>query len=78
MTMFNKHDGGKGDKPILPQDREKFDNNWDRIFKAKKTKEHSQCNGFCGVQECKETPKQNCSRTKQQYPCEVVRPTDNK
>jgi hypothetical protein len=50
--MFNKHDGGKGDKPILPQDREQFDNNWDRIFKAKKKKE--------------------------QYPAEVIRPTDNK
>jgi hypothetical protein len=49
--MFNKHDGGKGDKPILPQDQEAFDNNWDRIFKAKKQKE--------------------------QYPCEVVRPTSN-
>lgn len=48
--MFNRHDGGKGDKPILPQDREKFDNNWDSIFKAKKPKE--------------------------QYPCEVIRPTN--
>ena len=37
--MFNRHDGGKGDKPILPKDREQFDNNWDKIFKAKKTKE---------------------------------------
>jgi hypothetical protein len=37
--MFHKHDGGKGDKQILPQDREKFDNNWDKIFKAKKSKE---------------------------------------
>ena len=33
--MFNRHDGGKGDKPILPQDREKFDSNWDAIFKKK-------------------------------------------
>lgn len=50
--MFKRHDGGKGDKPITPQDKEKFDNNWDRIFKAKKPKE--------------------------QYPAEVIRPTDNK
>ena len=33
--MFHRHDGGKGDKPILPQDKEKFDNNWDTIFKKK-------------------------------------------
>ena len=50
--MFHRHDGGKGDKPILPQDKEKFDNNWDAIFKPKEKKE--------------------------QYPCEVIRPTDNK
>ena len=31
--MFHRHDGGKGDKPILPQDKEKYDNNWDAIFK---------------------------------------------
>jgi hypothetical protein len=34
--MFNKHPGGKGDKPILPKDQKKFDNNWDAIFKKKK------------------------------------------
>lgn len=33
--MFNKHPGGKGDRPILPKDQEKFDNNWDAIFKKK-------------------------------------------
>jgi hypothetical protein len=34
--MFNKHDGGKGDKPILPKDAEQFDKNWDAIFKKPK------------------------------------------
>lgn len=34
--MFNRHPGGKGDRPILPKDSEKFDNNWDTIFKKKK------------------------------------------
>jgi len=34
--MFNKHPGGKGDRPILPKDQEKFDNNWDNIFKRKR------------------------------------------
>lgn len=34
--MFNKHPGGKGDRPILPKDQEQFDNNWDTIFKKKK------------------------------------------
>jgi hypothetical protein len=28
-------DGGKGDKPRPIQDKEKFDSNWDRIFKEK-------------------------------------------
>ena len=55
--MFNKHDGGKGDRPILPKDKEQFDNNWDTIFKKK-----DKCNGFCGEQECKETPRQDCKR----------------
>ena len=31
--MANRHDGGKGDKPILPQNQEQFDKNWDAIFK---------------------------------------------
>ena len=35
----SRHDGGKGDKPIAPQDQETFDNNWDQIFKAKKTED---------------------------------------
>ena len=56
--MFNKHDGGKGDKPILPKDREQFDNNWDAIFNKKK----DTCNGFCGETECKETPRDKCKR----------------
>jgi len=30
--MANRHDGGKGDKPILPQNQEQFANNWDTIF----------------------------------------------
>lgn len=34
--MFNRHPGGKGDRPILPKDSKKFDNNWDAIFKKKK------------------------------------------
>ena len=72
--MFHRHDGGKGDKPILPQDKEKYDNNWDAIFKKKK----DTCNGFCGVTECNETPQNNCKRVAKQYPCEVIRPTDNK
>jgi hypothetical protein len=34
--MFHKHPGGKGDKPILPKDQQKYDNNWDAIFKKPK------------------------------------------
>lgn len=26
------HDGGKGDKQIIPKDQEQFDKNWDNIF----------------------------------------------
>lgn len=37
--MFNKHPGGKGDRPILPKDQEQFDNNWDAIFKKKEKEE---------------------------------------
>ena len=40
--MSNKHDGGKGDKPILPKNREKFDNNWDAIFKKKQPVEEKE------------------------------------
>lgn len=35
------------------------------------------CNGFCGEQECKETPAKDCSRVAKQYPCEVIRATGN-
>ena len=49
--MFNRHDGGKGDKPTPVHDREAYDNNWDKIFNQKKVKE--------------------------QYPCEIIRPTTN-
>ena len=49
--MFNRHDGGKGNKPTPVHDRETYDNNWDKIFNQKKVKE--------------------------QYPCEVIRPTTN-
>ena len=61
--MFHRHDGGKGDKPILPQDKEKFDNNWDAIFKKKQVAE-----------ECVS----DTTTKRVQYPCEVIRPTDNK
>ena len=37
--MFNKHPGGKGDKPILPKDQKTYDNNWNQIFKKKKDDE---------------------------------------
>ena len=43
--MFNKHPGGKGDKPILPKDMEQFDNNWDAIFKKKQ--DTKCCNHEC-------------------------------
>lgn len=44
--MFNRHDGGKGDKPILPKDAEQFDKNWDAIFKKQKQdKQYSQEEG---------------------------------
>jgi hypothetical protein len=33
--MFNKHEGGKGDKPILPKDQKKYEDNWNKIFKQK-------------------------------------------
>jgi hypothetical protein len=45
--MFNKHPGGKGDRPILPKDQEQFDNNWDAIFKKKKVDEAGCCNDNC-------------------------------
>ena len=32
-------DGGKGDKQILPKDKEQFDSNWDNIFKKVGTRE---------------------------------------
>lgn len=35
--MSKRHDGGKGDRPILPKNQEKFDSNWDNIFKKPKT-----------------------------------------
>jgi len=31
--MTNNRDGGKGDKPRPIQNKEKFDSNWDAIFK---------------------------------------------
>ena len=34
--MFNKHQGGKGDRPILPKDQKTYDDNWNQIFKKKK------------------------------------------
>jgi len=49
--MFNKHDGGKGDRPILPKDAEKFNNNWDLIFKKKKKDED--CKGIETEESCK-------------------------
>jgi|GEM_PF-3033451 len=30
---MTKHDGGKGDKQIPPQNLEQFNKNWDTIFK---------------------------------------------
>lgn len=47
---------GKGDIPRPIKDREKFDSNWDNIFKKKHT-----CNGFCGVQECNDN-QDTCNR----------------
>lgn len=40
--MFNRHQGGKGDRPILPKDQKTYDSNWDQIFKKK---QDEQCEG---------------------------------
>jgi hypothetical protein len=33
---MSKHDGGKGDTPIPPQNKDQFDRNWDAIFNKSK------------------------------------------
>lgn len=41
--MFRKPDGaGKGDAPRPIKDREKFESNWDNIFKKKKEENERQ------------------------------------
>ena len=50
----SRHDGGKGDKPIAPQDQEAFDNNWDQIFKAKKTEDSYPCEVIRGTNQHEE------------------------
>ena len=53
----SRHDGGKGDKPIAPQDQEAFDNNWDQIFKAKKTEDSYPCEVIRNTNQHKKTKK---------------------